>query len=163
GAPEAGGLPVARRAIADRGRLGAGGMLVVDLVEGCVVNTADIRRQLARCRPYRSMVRRAVVRGVRPGPGQHRAATPLVRRQAAFGCSREEIELLLKPMAADGTEAVGSMGDDTPPAVLSARPRLFSDCFRQRFAQVTNPAVDPYRESVAMSLRTLLGASGRYL
>jgi glutamate synthase (ferredoxin) len=89
-------------------------------------------------------------------------ASALARRQAAFGCSREEIELLLKPMIADGHEAVGSMGDDTPPAVLSSRARLLTDCFRQRFAQVTNPSVDPYRESAVMSLTTLIGGQGNF-
>ena len=91
------------------------------------------------------------------------SAPGLARRQAAFGCSREEIELLLKPMIADAHEAVGSMGDDTPPAVLSARSRLLFDFFRQRFAQVTNPPIDPYRELSAMSLRTLIGAHVRPL
>jgi glutamate synthase (ferredoxin) len=87
----------------------------------------------------------------------------LHRRQAAHGCSREEIELLLRPMIADGHEAIGSMGDDAPPAALSARARLFSDFFRQKFAQVTNPSVDPYRESSVMSLTTMLGGHGSFI
>jgi hypothetical protein len=91
------------------------------------------------------------------------SAPALERRQAAFGCSREEIELLLKPMIAQGHEAVGSMGDDAPPAALSQRARLFTDFFRQRFAQVTNPSVDPYRESSVMSLTTILGGHGSFL
>jgi glutamate synthase domain-containing protein 2/glutamate synthase domain-containing protein 3 len=87
----------------------------------------------------------------------------LGRRHAAFGCSHEEIEMLLKPMIADGHEAIGSMGDDAPPAALSSRARLFSDFFRQRFAQVTNPSVDPYRESAVMSLTTMLGGHGSFI
>ena len=70
---------------------------------------------------------------------------------------------MLKPMIADGHEAIGSMGDDAPPAALSQRARLFSDFFRQRFAQVTNPSVDPYRESSVMSLTTMLGGHGRFI
>src|SRR5262249_54388075 len=84
-------------------------------------------------------------------------------RQSAHGCTREEIELLIKPMIADAHEAVGSMGDDAPPAALSSRSRLFTDFFRQRFAQVTNPPVDPRRESPVMSRTTLIGAQGSYL
>jgi glutamate synthase (NADPH/NADH) large chain len=87
----------------------------------------------------------------------------LGRSQSLFSCSREEIEIILKPMLADGHEAVGSMGDDAPPAVLSSRNRLFTDFFRQRFAQVTNPPVDPYREASVMSLTTLVGAQGSYV
>jgi glutamate synthase domain-containing protein 2/glutamate synthase domain-containing protein 1/glutamate synthase domain-containing protein 3 len=105
-----------------------------------------------------------------PGPaeaerhnGSESERRTLTQRQAAFGCSREEIELLLKPMVSDAHEAVGSMGDDAPPAVLSSRPRLFTDFFRQRFAQVTNPPVDPYRESSVMSLTTVLGAHGSFV
>src|SRR6185369_1723380 len=111
-----------------------------------------------------------VVRSVRlqadPGPakaGHYRGTVDLARRQAAFGCTREEIELLLKPMITEGHEAVGSMGDDAPPAALSQRSRLFGDYFRQRFAQVTNPSVDPYSESSVMSLSTLLGGHGSFI
>src|SRR6185369_1142883 len=71
-------------------------------------------------------------------------ASNLVQRQLAHGVTREEVDVLIKPMISEAHEAVGSMGDDTPPAVLSSRSRLFTDYFRQRFAQVTNPPVDPY-------------------
>src|SRR5439155_13901409 len=99
----------------------------------------------------------------RPDGPTPRSAPTLDRRQAAFGCTREEVELLLKPMIAEGHEAIGSMGDAAPPAALSQPSRLFSDFFRQRFAQVTNPSVDPYRESSVMSLTTILGGHGSFI
>jgi glutamate synthase (ferredoxin) len=168
-ASEVGVLDSTEHEIVDRGRLGPGDMLLVDLDRGAILETNDIRRRLAFRRRYRRMVQDAVrslthaadvSHAARPAPLETTAT--LAQRQAVFGCSREEIDLLLKPMAADGQEAVGSMGDDTPPAALSRRSRLFTDFFRQRFAQVTNPPVDPYRESAVMSLTTLVGAHGSY-
>jgi glutamate synthase domain-containing protein 2/glutamate synthase domain-containing protein 3 len=188
-ASEVGVLPADEHEIVNRARLGPGDMIVVDIERGSVMGTNEIRRRLALRRRYRALVadvirpladvaavdvERAegdhVERSVRlqadPGPakaGHYRDAVDLARRQAAFGCTREEIELLLKPMITEGHEAVGSMGDDAPPAALSQRPRLFGDFFRQRFAQVTNPSVDPYRESSVMSLTTLLGGHGSFI
>jgi glutamate synthase (ferredoxin) len=202
-ASEVGVLPADEHEIVNRGRLGPGDLLVVDVERGSVLGTNEIRRRLAFRRRYRALVADVVrpladpagvdvgdadVRSVRlqadrsPAAASvpcatagHAEATPrreagryrdtvdLARRQAAFGCSREEVELLLKPMIAEGHEAVGSMGDDAPPAALSARARLFSDFFRQRFAQVTNPSVDPYRESAVMSLTTMLGGHGSFI
>lgn len=95
--------------------------------------------------------------------GTNEVRAELSRRQTAFGCTQEELDLIVKPMMADGHEAVGAMGDDAPPAVLSARPRLLTDFFRQRFAQVTNPPVDPYREASVMSLTTMIGGHGSFL
>ncbi|HZP48838.1 MAG TPA: glutamate synthase large subunit [Vicinamibacterales bacterium] len=175
-ASEVGILPAAEHDIVDRGRLGPGEMLLVDLDRHRVLDTQAIRRRLAFRRRYREMVSRVVAplppvaSGVGPEPdggdgapaGGHDEAA-LGRRQAAFGCTREEIDLLLKPMFADAHEAVGSMGDDAPPAVLSSRSRLLTDYFRQRFAQVTNPPIDPYRESAVMSLSVTLGGHGSFL
>jgi glutamate synthase domain-containing protein 2/glutamate synthase domain-containing protein 1/glutamate synthase domain-containing protein 3 len=175
-ASEVGVLPADEHEIVDRRRLGPGDMFVVDLERQAVMGTNEIRRRLALRRRYRRMVEDVVqplshaateaaltgspcVEGALSGS----PSTDLDRCQAAFGCSYEEIELLLKPMIADAHEAVGSMGDDTPPAVLSSRPRLLTDFFRQRFAQVTNPPIDPYREAAAMSLTTLVGGRGHYL
>jgi glutamate synthase (ferredoxin) len=167
-ASEAGVLPASEHDIIERGRLGPGQMLAVDLDRGAVMGTNEIRRRLAFQRRYRRLLADVVGplapmspvdAASRPSP----SAADLVRLQAAFGCSREEVEVVLKPMFIDGHEAVGSMGDDAPPAVLSSRSRLFTDFFRQRFAQVTNPPVDPYRESAVMSLTTLVGAQGSYI
>jgi glutamate synthase domain-containing protein 2/glutamate synthase domain-containing protein 1/glutamate synthase domain-containing protein 3 len=167
-ASEVGVLPADEHEIIDRRRLGPGDMFVVDLERQAVMGTNEIRRRLALRRRYRRMVEdvvqplsRTATLGSPAASGS--PSTDLPRHQAAFGCSREEIELLLKPMIADAHEAVGSMGDDTPPAVLSSRPRLLTDFFRQRFAQVTNPPIDPYREAAAMSLTTLIGARGHFL
>ena len=192
-ASEVGVLPADEHEIVNRGRLGPGDMIIVDVERGSVMGTNEIRRRLAFRRRYRRLVadvraaaRRSDRRGRRRRGFRRRAGRParrppcrrtrsgsrpdttdstwtLSRRQAAFGCSREEVELLLKPMVADGHEAIGSMGDDAPPAALSARSRLFSDFFRQRFAQVTNPSVDPYRESSVMSLTTMLGGHGSFI
>ncbi len=177
-ASEVGVLAADEHVIVDRSRLGPGEAIVVDLQRGAVLNTNQIRSALASQRPYRRLVAdivrpladvgppkggpyvRGDARGVRLQPD---LPATLAQRQAAAGCTREEIDLLLRPMIADGHEAVGSMGDDTPPAVLSSRPRLFTDFFRQRFAQVTNPPVDPYREASVMSLTTMLGAHGSYV
>jgi glutamate synthase (ferredoxin) len=165
-ASEVGVLAADEHEIIARDRLGPGDMLIVDLERGAVMGTNEVRRRLAFRRRYGLLVSN-VVRTLDAAPVDAPAVTgsdvALARRQTAFGCSREEMELLLKPMIADGHEAVGSMGDDTPPAVLSARSRLFGDYFRQRFAQVTNPPVDPYRESSVMSLTTMIGAQGSYL
>jgi glutamate synthase domain-containing protein 2/glutamate synthase domain-containing protein 1/glutamate synthase domain-containing protein 3 len=189
-ASEVGVLPADEHEIVNRARLGPGDMIVVDVERGSVMGTNEIHRRLAFRRRYRDLVadvlrplaepvaldaaERAADRGpAKAGPHVHVSAEPhpnlsaepveLSRRQAAFGCTREEIELLLKPMITEGHEAVGSMGDDAPPAALSQRPRLFGDFFRQRFAQVTNPSVDPYRESSVMSLTTLLGGHGSFI
>jgi glutamate synthase (ferredoxin) len=178
-ASEVGILAADEHDIVDRDRLGPGDMLMVDLERGAVLRTNDIQRRLAFRRPYRQMVSKAVrtlahaqnlenLENLENPRSPEHPVHPvhpanLVQRQLIFGCTREEIELLLKPMAAEGHEAVGSMGDDTPPAALSQRPRLFTDFFRQRFAQVTNPPIDPYRESPVMSLTTMLGAQGSFL
>src|SRR5581483_547411 len=170
-ASEVGILPASEHEIVDRGRLGPGDILIVDLDRHRVWGTQDVRRRLAFRRRYREMVARAVTPlapidltlALRQAQGQREDAATLLQRQAAFGCTREEIELLIKPMIADAHEAVGSMGDDTPPAVLSSRSRLLTDYFRQRFAQVTNPPVDPYRESAVMSLTSILGSHGSFL
>jgi glutamate synthase domain-containing protein 2/glutamate synthase domain-containing protein 1/glutamate synthase domain-containing protein 3 len=172
-ASEVGILDASEHEIVHRGRLGPGDMLMVDLDRGAVLETNDIIRRLAFRRRYRRMVadtRRSLSHATdlsridaSVGPAPSANPESLVRRQTAFGCSREEIELLLRPMATEGHEAVGSMGDDTPPAALSRKSRLFTDFFRQRFAQVTNPPVDPYRESAVMSLTTLVGAQGSYV
>src|SRR4029079_3486497 len=99
---------------------------------------------------------------IHPAIRSPQSAMTLAQSHALFGCTREELEVLIKPMIADGHEAVGSMGDDTPPAVLSSRSRLLTDFFRQRFAQVTHPPVDPYRESAVMSLTSLVGGQGLF-
>jgi glutamate synthase domain-containing protein 1/glutamate synthase domain-containing protein 3 len=171
-ASEVGVLPADEHEIVNRGRLGPGDMVMVDLERGSVTETNEIRRRLAFRRRYRRLVA-DVVRpladpasgdpGATGADGDLRPVADLVRRQAAAGCSREELELLLKPRAADGCEAVHSTADYAAPAALSQRSPLFSGFFRQRFAQVTNRSVDPYRESLVLSLTTMLGGHGSFI
>ena len=164
---ETGIFDIPESQVETRGRLGPGEMLLVDLATGRLLENSGLRRALAAQQPYREWVERTIV----PLPGRfpsERHALGLDRaelrlRQRAFGYTAEEIELIVRPMAEEGKEAVGSMGDDTPLAVLSTRRRLLPDYFRQRFAQVTNPPIDPLRERLVMSLRTLLGRGGRLL
>jgi glutamate synthase domain-containing protein 2/glutamate synthase domain-containing protein 1/glutamate synthase domain-containing protein 3 len=156
-----------------RGRLGPGEMLIVDLETGRLLDNSGLRRALAAEHPYREWLDRAVTdlaaRAERsdpsPEPGPHASASSVssLVRQRIFGYTAEEVALILRPMAEEGKEAVGSMGDDTPLAVLSRRRRLLPDYFRQRFAQVTNPPIDPLREQAVMSLRTTIGRRGRLL
>ena len=159
---ESGIFDIPESQIERRGRLGPGEMLVVDLASGRLIDNSGLRRALAAEHPYRDWVNVSISEVVDTG-----ACTPLecdtVFLQRVFGYSSEEIELIVRPMAEEGKEAVGSMGDDTPLAVLSSRRRLLPDFFRQRFAQVTNPPIDPLREHSVMSLRTLIGARGRAL
>jgi glutamate synthase (ferredoxin) len=163
---EAGIFDVAEPDVVSRGRVGPGGMIAVDTACGTIRETATIRAALARQRPYARLLARVVVkpdRIPRP-PARHRLTQDeLAQQQRRFAYTREEIELIIRPMAEHGEEAVGSMGDDAPPAAMSSRPRILPDFFRQRFAQVTNPPMDPAREACAMSLGVLLGARPGYL
>src|SRR3954469_20704589 len=174
-ASEVGVLRADEHDIVNRGRLGPGDMILVDSERGTVSGTSEIRRRLAFRHRYRTLVAAALrplaavdvsafdVHGDAAALAPDVHNVDLAQRQVAFGCSREELDLILKPMIAGAHEAIGSMGDDAPPAVLSWRPRLFTDFFRQRFAQVTNPSVDPYREAAVMSLTTLIGGHGSFV
>src|SRR5258706_9248936 len=95
--------------------------------------------------------------------GKEREEAPSSRVLRTFGYTRDELQLVLAPMAQRGTEPIASMGDDTPLAILSSRPRPLFSYFKQRFAQVTNPPIDPLREGAVMSLRTRLGRTGNFL
>ncbi len=148
-----------------RGRLGPGEMLVVDLESGRLIENSGLRRALAAEHPYRDWVALTIAELPPPTDGMLRTehAPETVVMQRFFGYTAEEIELIVRPMAAEGKEAIGSMGDDTPLAALSSRRRLLPDYFRQRFAQVTNPPIDSLREHSVMSLWTLIGRRGRLL
>ena len=163
---EVGVLDIDVARVVRRGRLGPGDMLVVDLERRCLLEGAKVHRELARRLPYASWIaeRRSTLADV------HAAADAVVpcattspvdvRALRAMGCTREELLLVLGPMYSEGIEPLGSMGDDSPLAVLStARGSLFS-YFKQRFAQVTNPPIDSLREGLAMSLDIRLGAAG---
>jgi len=164
---EAGMVRLDETEIVEKGRLGPGQMIGVDLATGRLYRDREIKDQLAAKRPYSAWVENitALDSLIKPARGETAglARDELRRRQVAFGWSLEDLELILQPMAEDGKEAVGSMGDDTPLAVLSEHYRGLHHFFRQNFSQVTNPPIDSLREKRVMSLKTRLGNLGNIL
>ncbi len=158
---EVGMLEIDDRHVVEKGRLGPGEMIAVDTRKGTLLKNDEIKSHYAGRRPYRRWVRENLVRfepsDTRREPFPAGEQTDFERRQLAFGYTADEIEYVLVPMANDGKEPVGSMGDDTPLAMLSERPQLLYNFFSQRFAQVTNPPIDPLREELVMSLDLHLG------
>ena len=159
-ASETGVLEIAPENILKRGRLRPGRMFLVDLKQKRVVPDNEIKAKIARRRPYRHWLRdnRIVLRGMF-APASSPSAKPgeLIRLQHAFGYTSEELKMILAPMAARGQEPVGSMGNDAALAVFSDRPQLLFSYFKQLFAQVTNPPIDPLREELVMSLESFVG------
>jgi glutamate synthase (NADPH) large chain len=157
---EAGMVPVDETTVREKGALGPGQMIAVDMVEGQLFHDVELKDKLAAAQPFGEWVEKvvdlnALLRDV-PERSLHGGAQ-LRRRQLAAGYTLEEIEQILAPMAEEGKEVVASMGDDTPPAVLSSMYRPLSHYFRQNFSQVTNPAIDSLREYRVMSLKTRFG------
>ncbi|MBN8710377.1 MAG: glutamate synthase subunit alpha [Verrucomicrobia bacterium 61-8] len=151
------------RNVVEMGRLAPGEMIAIDTAEGTLLRDADIKLGLASRKPYGEWLANNLVRfehtkeeELKPSESELDIMS-LTQQQIAFGYSSEELDMILKPMYKDGAEAVGSMGDDTPLAVLSLRPRLLYTYFKQLFAQVTNPPIDPIREKLVMSLATIMG------
>jgi glutamate synthase (ferredoxin) len=165
-ASEAGVLDLPPEDIVLKDRLQPGRMFLVDTVQGRIIDDEEIKRTVAAERPYREWLDEYLVHleDLPPAP-EVPAPDPdsLLQRQVAFGYSFEDERMLLAPMARDGVEAVGSMGNDTPLAVLSDRPRLLYDYFKQLFAQVTNPPIDCIREELITSAETRLGSEGNLL
>jgi glutamate synthase (NADPH) large chain len=159
-ASEAGVIEFPPERIQQKGRLQPGRMFLVDTEEGRIVVDSEIKGKITRQKPYRRWLEenRIELRGLfQPsGPGETDDKT-LGQRLRAFGYTREELRMLLAPMAANAQEPVGSMGNDAALAVLSQRPRLLFDYFKQLFAQVTNPPIDPLREGLVMSLMSFTG------
>ncbi len=149
-----------------KGRLGPGEILAVDTEAQELLDNREIKRRYSRRQPYDRWVRRHLVE-----PPTFRYAAPiavhggqdLAREQRVFGYSREVFERILEPMMTDGQQPIGSMGDDTPPAILSTQPQLLYAYFKQRFAQVTNPPIDPIRERDVLTLETMVGPWGSIL
>ena len=154
-ASEAGAVPLPEGARVRRARLGPGQALALDPERGLRLD-AELKRDLARRRPYGDWVRASIERrgAGEPAPAP---AEDLTRRHVLHGYTREELSLMLRPIAQSGQDPVSSMGDDTAIAPLAGRARPFASYLRQRFAQVTNPAIDHYRERTVMSVATLLG------
>src|SRR5207253_1607872 len=153
------------RDVVESGSLGPGELIVVDTRRQTILHNADAKREVARRRPYARWAARSV-RPLRPAAGVTLPACDgpeLVTRQLAFGWSFEDLRYVAEPMATAGQDTVWSMGDDTPIPPLSRIPQSLYAYFRQRFAQVTNPAIDPLRETLVMSLRMHLGRRGSLL
>ena len=158
-ASEVGVLDIAERKIVKKWRLQPGKMLLVDTEQGRIIDDAELKRTLATAKPYRNWIERSRIALddlPEPAPPQH-TEVPLLDRQQAFGYTQEDLKVVLAPMARSGEEATGSMGNDAALPVLSARPKMLYSYFKQLFAQVTNPPIDPIREELVMSLVTFIG------
>jgi len=165
-ASEAGVLDVPARDIRRKGSLQPGRMFLVDTVEKRIVSDAEIKKQLASRQPYANWIKeQQVLLEQLPEPSRMIAPNPetLLRRQRAYGYSEEDLRILLAPMASKGEEPVGSMGNDVPLACLSDRPQSLFNYFKQLFAQVTNPPIDPIREEIVMSLISYIGTERNIL
>jgi glutamate synthase domain-containing protein 1 len=161
-ASEVGVLDIAPDNVEHKDRLQPGRMFLVDLEQGRIVGDEELKASMAARKPYRqwldqNLKRLADLPAPRTVPPADDAAT-LLERQQTFGYTIEDLRLLMTPMALNGQEAVGSMGTDTPLACLSERPQLLFNYFKQLFAQVTNPPIDPIREELVMSLRATIGS-----
>ncbi|MEM7344707.1 MAG: glutamate synthase-related protein, partial [Chloroflexota bacterium] len=175
---EAGTVDIDESIITAKGKLGPGQMILVDLTRNLFLTNDHVKNELAQASPYQTWVQ-----GFKPLPTESRSVYSVLqqrqrwpfqpkvdvnpqwiaRLQAAFGYTNEDITAIVRPMANDGKEPTGSMGDDTPLAVFSPNPRPLFHYFKQRFAQVTNPPIDPLRETFVMSLITRLGARSNLL
>ena len=159
-ASEAGTLPVPEEKIIEKWRLQPGKMLLVDLEAGRIVADDEIKHRLATANPYDRWVENTqiVLEDLKPVEARpSRADVALLDRQQAFGYTQEDLKILIAPMASTGQEALGSMGTDTPLSALSDQSKLLYTYFKQNFAQVTNPPIDPIREELVMSLVSFIG------
>jgi glutamate synthase (ferredoxin) len=165
-ASEVGVLDVPADRVLQKGRLQPGRMFLIDTEEGRIVSDEEIKQKIAREQPYRAWLDENLIRLADvPDPGvvsppDHDTVT---QRQLAFGYTYEDLRILMLPLARDGNEAVGSMGTDTPLAVLSNKPQLLFNYFKQLFAQVTNPPIDCIREEIIMSTETAIGSERNLL
>jgi len=160
-ASEMGVLPIPEDQIVTKWRLQPGKMLLVDLEQGRLIPDDEIKAELAASHPYRAWLDNTqIVLEELQAPaakGSQKSNLPLLDRQQAFGYTQEDLAVLMSPMAALGEEAIGSMGTDTPLSALSDKPKPLFTYFKQNFAQVTNPPIDPIREEAVMSLVSIIG------
>ena len=161
-ASESGVLPVAESKIVRKWRLQPGKMFLIDLEQGRMIDDEELKASLAKAKPYKQWIENLRIRletlgasTVANNPPRQNIA--LLDRQQAFGYTQEDIKFLMAPMAANGEEGIGSMGNDSPLAVLSDRNKPLYNYFKQLFAQVTNPPIDPIREAIVMSLVSFIG------
>ena len=164
-ASEAGVLDIHPASIVRKGRLQPGLMFLVDTAEGRIIEDDEVKAELAAQAPYAEWLHAGLIHLDALPEREHIVHTPqsVARRQQTFGYTEEELRIILEPMARTGGEALGSMGTDTPIAVLSTRPRMVFDYFSQLFAQVTNPPLDSIREEIVTSLSSIIGPEGNVL
>ncbi len=163
-ASESGVLPVPEERIIRKWRLQPGKMLLIDLEEGRIIDDAEIKRKLAAEHPYAEWLKETQFQleelpdaADTPDMPRPNDMATLLDQQQAFGYTQEDMQFFLEPMAREGDDPIGSMGTDTPIAVLSDKPKLLYNYFKQNFAQVTNPPIDPIREELVMSLVSMIG------
>ena len=166
-ASEAGVLPIDESTVIRKGRLQPGKMLLIDTAQGKIITDEEIKKQVTSQQPYGRWLDNYKIK--LEDLAEPRLAfadlspDSVFRYQQVFGYTREDIDTIIKPMAVDGKEPIGSMGTDVPLAVLSDKPQHLSSYFKQFFAQVTNPPIDPIRERLVMSLATFIGSNGNLL
>lgn len=166
-ASETGALPVDPAIIKEKGRLQPGKMFVVDMEQGRIISDEELKTNICTQQPYGDWLNKYKIRLEElPEPRvmfTHLEHDQVFKYQKAFGYCKEDLETIIQPMALEGKEPIGSMGTDTPLAVLSDEPQHLSSYFKQLFAQVTNPPIDPIRERMVMSLSTFVGNVGNLL
>ena len=166
-ASESGALPVDPAKVIKRGRLQPGKMFLVDLKKGRIVSDDELKKEICTSQPYQEWIENMEINLEElPEPRisfSKLRTEDILKYQKAFGYTREDVEMVIKEMALTGKEPIGSMGFDAPLAVLSEKPQHLSSYFKQLFAQVTNPPIDPIRERLVMSLTTIIGGNGNML
>ncbi len=164
-ASEVGVLDILPEEIQEKGRLQPGKILLIDTETGKICRDQELKQQLANAHPYRKWIQDNCIEldELKSGRKVTSRVDDFNCKLRVFGYSREDIDRIMVPMCTGGAEPVGSMGNDTPLAVLSTRPHLLYDYFRQQFAQVTNPPIDPIREALVMSLVEYIGAVGNHI
>ena len=165
---EVGVIDVEPENILYKDRLSPGKMLLIDLEEGCIISDEEIKQRIISQRQYQTFVKENIVPLERINENSIQVMEILERetllhRQAIFGYTNEDLDKVIKPMALDGSEPIGSMGYDASLAVLSRTPQLLFNYFKQKFAQVTNPPIDAIREEFVTSLEVMLGSGGNLL
>ena len=158
-ASESGTLPIAENRIVKKWRLQPGKMFLIDFEQGRIIDDEELKSQFASAKPYRQWIENVRIRldAVPADAAPIASEVSLLDRQQAFGYTQEDIKFLMAPMAANGEEGIGSMGNDSPLAVLSDKNKPLYNYFKQLFAQVTNPPIDPIREAIVMSLNSFIG------
>jgi glutamate synthase domain-containing protein 2/glutamate synthase domain-containing protein 1/glutamate synthase domain-containing protein 3 len=165
-ASEAGVLPVAPERVLQKGRLQPGRMFLVDTQEGRIIADEELKKKYAGAQPYKKWLdENHVTLEQLPEPAHHTdpGHRKILQEQQAFGYTFEDLRFIVGPMAKDGQQPLGSMGTDTPLAVLSEKPQLLYNYFKQLFAQVTNPPIDPIREEIVTATHTMVGSRGGLL